>query len=231
MAKPRRIVLIRHGQSEANADKAVLATTPDYRLNLSELGREQAQAAGRALGQLFAGESVRAYVSPFFRARQTFQQIQAGAAGAINVASTYEDPRIREQDFGHLRAVEAAKLIDAERRAFGAFFYRVPDGESGADVFDRISGFLDTLWRDFEKSDYPQNALLVSHGLTVRLFLMRWFHWSVETFERLRNPSNCEFFVIELDEASGKYTLTTPLGEFTEEQTQRWRAGDGVATP
>jgi broad specificity phosphatase PhoE len=226
MAKPRRIVLIRHGQSEGNADKAVLATRPDYRLILSPLGRQQAQEAGRALGQLFAGQSVRAYVSPFFRARQTFEQIQVGAASAINVASTYEDPRIREQDFGHLRAVEAAKLIDAERRAFGAFFYRVPDGESGADVYDRISGFLDTLWRDFEKPDYPENALLVSHGLTVRLFLMRWFHWSVETFERLRNPSNCEFFVMELEDATGKYALTTPLGEFSEEETQRWRAGE-----
>jgi broad specificity phosphatase PhoE len=236
MARPRRIVLIRHGQSEGNADKAVLATTPDYRLNLSPLGREQARAAGRALGRLFAGQTVRAYVSPFFRARQTFEEIQAGAAGGFNVASAYEDPRIREQDFGHLRAVEAVRLIEAERRAFGAFFYRVPDGESGADVYDRISGFLDTLWRDFEKPDYPQNALLVSHGLTVRLFLMRWFHWSVETFERLRNPSNCEFFVMELDPETGKYALTTPLGEFTEEETQRWRRGEdtadgGIATP
>jgi broad specificity phosphatase PhoE len=226
MAKPRRIVLIRHGQSEGNADKALLATTPDYRLNLSPLGREQARAAGRALRELFGEQSVRAYVSPYLRARQTFEEIRAGG---VNVASTYEDPRIREQDFGHLRAVEATQLIEAERRAFGAFFYRVQDGESGADVFDRISGFLDTLWRDFEKPDYPDNALLVSHGLTVRLFLMRWFHWSVETFERLRNPANCEFFVMELD-ASGRYVLRTPLGEFTEEETARWRQGDGPRT-
>ena len=220
MAKPRRIVLIRHGQSEGNADKAVLASVPDYRVNLSPLGHEQAREAGAKLSKLFGGQSVRAYVSPYFRARQTFAGIRAEG---LNVASVYEDPRIREQDFGHLRAVEAARLIDTERRAFGAFFYRVPDGESGADVYDRISGFLDTLWRDFEKPDYPENALLVSHGLTVRLFLMRWFHWSVETFERLRNPSNCEFFVMELDPAGGRYNLTTPIGEFSEEETRAWR--------
>jgi len=50
---------------------------------------------------------------------------------------------------------------------------------------------------------------LVTHGLTIRLFLMRWFHWSVEKFERLRNPENCEFFVMELNRQSGKYELKT----------------------
>jgi broad specificity phosphatase PhoE len=222
MPRPRRIVLIRHAQSEGNADKTVLTHTPDYRLNLSPLGQQQARAAGAALKQLFGDQSIRAYVSPYFRTRQTFEGLRG--AGRLNVVSTYEDPRLREQDFGHLRAVEATQLIEHERRAFGAFYYRVPDGESGADVFDRISNFLDTLWRDFEKNDYPENALLVSHGLTVRLFLMRWFHWSVEKFERLRNTTNCEFFVMERD--CNRYTLTTPLGEFTEEETARWRQGD-----
>jgi hypothetical protein len=31
---------------------------------------------------------------------------------------------------------------------------------------------------------------------------------------------------MELDARTGKYILTTPLGEFTEEETQRWRTGE-----
>ena len=45
---------------------------------------------------------------------------------------------------------------------------------------------MDTLHRDFQKTDFPQNVLIVTHGLTMRLFLMRWFHWTVSEFEALR---------------------------------------------
>ena len=33
-----------------------------------------------------------------------------------------------------------------------------------------------------------QSLVIVTHGLTMRLFCMRWFHWSVEYFESLENP-------------------------------------------
>jgi hypothetical protein len=32
------------------------------------------------------------------------------------------------------------KIIKETRERFGRFFYRFPEGESAADVFDRISG-------------------------------------------------------------------------------------------
>src|SRR5438128_881411 len=132
MPKPRRIILIRHGQSEANADSARRQEVPDHRMRLTDQGREQARRAGEELAQLCGGEAVHAYVSPYHRTRETFAELRA--ASGLKVAASYEDPRIREQDFGHLRAADAHALIDAERAAFGTFFYRVPDGESGADV-------------------------------------------------------------------------------------------------
>ena len=149
-----------------------------------------------------------------------------GAEYELNITSEYEDPRIREQDFGHLRALEAFALIDAERAQFGTFFYRIPDGESGADVYDRISIFLDTLWRDFEKPDYPENALIITHGLTLRLFMMRWFHWTVEKFEILKNPFNCEHFVMNL-QPNGKYDLETCLRKYSPEETEQYKASGG----
>jgi len=73
-----------------------------------------------------------------------------------------------------------------------------------------VTTFLDTLHRDFERPAYAANCLLVTHGLTIRLFLMRWYHWTVEYFERLRNPRNCQFFVMELG-PNDRYRLVEAL--------------------
>ena len=40
------------------------------------------------------------------------------------------------------------------------------------------------------------NVVIVTHGLALRLFLMRWFQWSVHDFELSRNPDNCELIIM-----------------------------------
>jgi broad specificity phosphatase PhoE len=40
--KPKRIVLVRHGESEGNVDKEKYFSIPDYKLNLTDQGRQQA---------------------------------------------------------------------------------------------------------------------------------------------------------------------------------------------
>ena len=48
-----------------------------------------------------------------------------------------EEVQLREQDFGNFQDTEGKKREKAERLRFGRFFYRFPNGESGADVYDR----------------------------------------------------------------------------------------------
>lgn len=206
--RPKRIILIRHGNSEGNADRERYATTPDHALNLTTEGEQQALQAGQEIKQLIGEETVRVYLSPYTRTRQTYQQISQSIAP--NVDRVLEDPRLREQDWGHLRPSDQNEEISQQRDNFSTFYYRIPDGESGADVYDRISTFLETMHRDFEEPDYPPNALIVTHGFAMRLFLMRWFHWSVEEFENLRNPRNCEIVVIEL-QPDNHYKLVDTL--------------------
>ena len=110
--------------------------------------------------------------------------------------------------------------VDQDRDAYGTFYFRVPDGESAADVFDRVSDFFSTLFRDFEKPNFPQNAVMVTHGMTIRLFLMRWFHYTVEEFERLANLENCAIVSLELQE-NGRYRLMTEMP--TREAVHPWR--------
>ena len=53
--------------------------------------------------------------------------------------------------------------------------------------------------------------LIVTHGMTLRLFLMRWFHWSVEEFEALRNPGNCQIVVMQKQAGGERYALSAEL--------------------
>ena len=208
--RPKRIILVRHGESEGNLDRSRYHTTQDFALTLTPVGVEQAKQAGIRIKGFLGDEKIYVYLSPFFRTRETFQYIQESIDK--NVVKAIEDPRIREQDWGHLRHPDDNKGIIEERDNFSTFYYRIPDGESGADVYDRVSNFLDTLHRDFEKPNFPENVLIVSHGLTMRLFLMRWFHWSVEEFEKLHNPKNCQIIIMEkqIDE---HYILSSELSK------------------
>ena len=108
-----------------------------------------------------------------------------------------------------------------ERASYGHFFYRIPNGESAADAYDRISGFNESLWRYFSEDDFASVCILVTHGLMARVFLMKWYHFSVEYFEDLRNVDHCEFIVLKLDEKSGKYRLLNDLRTWSQLRRER----------
>lgn len=205
---PKRIILIRHGQSEGNSEPCIYKNKPDYALELTQNGIKQASEAGKQLKTIVNDESLFFYVSPFFRTRSTFENIVNNFPR--EQFNFIEEPRLREQERGHLRTVEENEKIEEERDAYGPFYFRFPDGESCADVFDRVSDFLGTLLRDFTKSSFPENAIIITHGMSIRLFLMRWFHWSVEEFELHANPLNCQMVIMELH-PNGKYNLKSEL--------------------
>jgi broad specificity phosphatase PhoE len=206
MAKPKRIIIVRHGESQSNADKSTRGKIQDHKIGLTDKGKLQAETVGHYLREEYIGcVPVGFWVSPFNRTRETAEKMLL-AFKKQDVAWVREDPRIREQEWGHLRAPDIAQQINDERDAYSRFWYRIPDGESGADVFDRIATFLETLHRDFRKPDHPENLILVSHGYTSRIILMKWLHYSVEEFEAAANPPNCGFYVLEL-QADERYKL------------------------
>ena len=206
--KPKRIILVRHGESTGNADPMQYLTVPDYKLPLTDIGRTQAALAGVEIKDIIGDESLHVYLSPWTRTRETFMGIKESVEP--NITGIFEDPRIREQDWGHLRHPdESSKLIDI-RNEYGPFFYRINDGESCADVYDRVSTFFETMHRDFVKDDFADNCLIVTHGMTLRVILMRWFHWTYEEFENVRNPANAQVIVMNRNE-KGRYDLETEL--------------------
>lgn len=211
MSAPGKIIMIRHGQSAANFDTSIYNRVPDYRIPLTDLGLEQARAAGEEVRRLLAGRQVCVYVSPYLRAYQTLEALDLGPL----TERVIEEPRLREQDWANFQIAGEIEDQKELRNAYGHFFYRFREGESGSDVYDRISSFMETLHRHWSKPGYAPNALFVTHGLTMRLFCMRWFHWSVEYFESLNNPDNAEVRTL-LRTSGGKYELDEPFSRWVD---------------
>lgn len=58
---PRRIILIRHGESLGNVDDTSYASIPDWRIPLTRRGERQAAHAGKELQEMIKGEALFTY--------------------------------------------------------------------------------------------------------------------------------------------------------------------------
>ncbi|MEW5301967.1 MAG: hypothetical protein WDW36_004790 [Sanguina aurantia] len=165
-------------------------------------GHHQATAAGLKIKSVMeaSGEDYNLffYTSPYKRSLQTYDGISS-CFPPSRITGVQEEVQLREQDFGNFQDQKGMELEKSERLRFGRFFYRFPNGESGADVYDRITIFEDHLIRDINAGRFANNTalVLVTHGLALRVLLMRWFHWSVDEFLCVFNPANAEPLVLE----------------------------------
>ncbi|KAK1816058.1 hypothetical protein LTR12_009561 [Friedmanniomyces endolithicus] len=237
MGKPRMIILIRHAQSEGNQNREIHQIIPDHRVKLTETGWQQAEGAGRRLRALLKpDDTLQVFTSPYRRTRETTEGIlrtltarhdpddtdSTPSPFSRNNIKVWEEPRLREQDFGNFQPCSAEmERMWRERADYGHFFYRIPNGESAADAYDRVSGFNESLWRQFTDDDFPSVTVLVTHGLMTRVFLMKWYHWSVEYFEDLRNINHCEFIIMKRNDDNGKFLLQNHLRTWSELKRQK----------
>ena len=206
---PQRIILVRHAESQGNVDRSCYLHIPDWKMRLTEEGNRQALAAGKRLKEIIADQTLGFYVSPYNRCKETLEGL-CQAFSEEQILYKKEDYRIREQECGYFQAPDRMQKVMAERRKVGAFFYRFPNGESGADVYDRASLFLQSFYRDMERGRCGQNAIIVSHGFFCRIFLTRFYRWKVEFFHSLRNFENCQFAIMAL-QPEGDYKLCSEL--------------------
>ncbi|QQK40942.1 Histidine phosphatase superfamily, clade-1 [Penicillium digitatum] len=233
MGKPRMIILVRHAQSEGNKNRDIHQTIPDHRVKLTAEGYRQAQDAGRRLRDLLQpDDKLHFFTSPYRRTRETTEGIiesltadtPAPSPFQRHTIKVYEEPRLREQDFGNFQPCSTEmERMWMERADYGHFFYRIPNGESAADAYDRVSGFNESLWRQFGEDDFANVCVLVTHGLMARVFLMKWYHWSVEYFEDLRNINHCEFLILTHNPENGKYILQNKLRTWSDLRKDRER--------
>ncbi|MCW2815922.1 MAG: histidine phosphatase family protein [Nocardioides sp.] len=153
---PAELVLVRHGESVGNrADAAARdagaeeldLSARDADVELSDTGREQAQALGRWLADRDgAALPTAAVASPYRRAADTAALALAGLDAPLD-----HDERLRERDLGVLDGLTGAGIRArhpaeaARRERLGKFYYQPPSGESWADVALRVRGLLQDL--------------------------------------------------------------------------------------
>jgi glucosyl-3-phosphoglycerate phosphatase len=158
-AAPRRVIVLRHGETDHNAARIWQGhlDTP-----LSERGIEQADAVGPAIAALSPSRIVS---SDLTRARLTAQSV--GRACGIPVEL---DPRFREIDVGAWQGLTSTQVTDGwpqvqEALARGEDARRGDHGETVAEVADRVG---DALTEHLETLG-PGECLVVStHGASGR---------------------------------------------------------------
>jgi len=145
------LILIRHGQSLGNAERR-FTHGPDE--PLTDLGREEARAAGRLVAAHYA--PVALYASPFHRAHETARLI--GEAIALEPVIV---EALREQFFGALHGRPYDEFAAAaEASALPRWERRPPGGETLREVALRAGPALDAI----AERHAGEPVVVVSHG-------------------------------------------------------------------
>lgn len=175
MARPYRLVLIRHGQSEANiVQKAqqhgetfehedIIGERVDWKQRLSDKGRDQAERGRTSLNEIYPNGFKYFdyfYVSPFIRARETASIISSQSP---EVRWRIDD-RLSERIWGIYGVVSRQEQrshfpLTARLANDDPWYIRYDGGESLFDVHNRFKDFEGKLWRE----NSEQNVMIVAH--------------------------------------------------------------------
>src|SRR3990170_143485 len=176
---PERMWLVRHGQSQGNvardlADEAGLSMIDidlrDVDVPLSDLGHQQADAAGRWFAALTPDDRPEVILSsPYIRARQTAEAICKAGALVGGESRAIIDERLREREFGVFDRLTSFGIREKfpeeaeHRKRLGKFYHRAPGGESWADVILRLRSAMNTI--NIQYAD--RRVLVVCHQVVV----------------------------------------------------------------
>lgn len=201
---PKKIIVMRHAESQEDVDKTVYAHTADLDVPLSPRGEKQSIDISHSLSNILGKGHVHFYISPGLRLRQTYDLTTSQFPKNIHHSFSVETLLLK-QYWGDV-TVENRREIEIARYKEGVLVYRFPSGESGPQLVERFKFFVNNLRGEFSRDDFPENIVILTHGFEMRIFLMAWFGWSVEHFESLANPKNCEMVTLHL-KPDGSYSM------------------------
>lgn len=196
-----RMVLLRHGQSEANVKK-IYAGHLD--VPLTEKGREQAEQSALFLGRY---EFKEIYSSPLDRAYET-----AYLAGRLeeNLVEITKLEGLMEMSFGECEGLsyeqikgsfpEFAKSL--ERDHLNVYY---PSGESLKTFYERICACYEEIKGNIIHTDH--DYLIVAHSGVIRALLAKELTGSGEGYWHYK-VENCGYAVLEY---SGVYPILAEL--------------------
>lgn len=183
------LVLMRHGQSRWNLENRF---TGFHDIDLSDLGRDEAKAAGEKLKK--AGIAFdRVFTSTLQRASNTANIAlkAAGQEGLLGAMARHND--LRERDYGDLTGLNK----DETRTKFGEEQVQIwrrsydvppPGGESLKDVVEnRVRPYFDAEIRPL--LERGENILVAAHGNSLRGILIVLGVETPETINKAEIPT------------------------------------------
>ena len=185
---PRRLLLLRHGQTAWNAARRVQG---QLEAELDDTGHRQAAAAAAVV----AGLSPAAlWSSDSVRARQT----AAYVAKETGLDPSY-DARLREYFLAERQGLTHDEYAAVAPEEFARFrsgdFDVVPGGETAAEVASRMVAALHELLGSIAPGEL---AVAVSHGAAIRDAVPALLGWPVTERAVLHGLDNCGW--VELDQ-------------------------------
>ena len=151
-----RVIVMRHGQSESNVPPVWTSSPIGY--PLTELGREQAQAAGNAL----VGRGVAAlYASTLVRAQQTAAEVGTVLGLDLVTLEGLEEIHVGVHEGGHDEDVGPVAIeVFGRWWRDGDLTHGFEGGETGHEVTERMSRALGHVVRE----QPGRTSVVISHG-------------------------------------------------------------------
>lgn len=194
----KRAYIIRHGQTDWNRIGRWQGALP---VPLNEHGVEQA----RLLAEALRTAPIQAvYTSDLPRAYDTARAL----ADALNLTPV-SDPRLQEIHLGVFQGLTRDEIIaqypqdwEALHNSGSWYEYKAPGGESRRETQQRIVAG----WQDITASAGVDTIALVSHGMTIRLLMLKLFEGETERLRRT-DFGNTSVTIVERKDGGKRWKL------------------------
>ncbi|CAM3140535.1 histidine phosphatase family protein [Prescottella defluvii] len=159
-----RLILVRHGQTEANVERRLDTRLPGARL--TELGRTQAQTLG---GRMAERPPAALVSSQALRARETAGFVETASGIALQVREGLHEAQAGELE--DRSDIESHKMFAKVFHTWhaGDLSARIPGGEAGIDIIERYVPVVDSLRAEYIDAGAGGDVVVVSHGAAIRL--------------------------------------------------------------
>lgn len=197
MERERSLFLVRHGQTTSNLIKALDTALPGA--DLTDLGQQQAQAAGAALRQRTTAARIAS--SQALRAQHTARLLREAFVDQGGVATNGgARPGMAEIPAGDLEMRTDHEAHVAYHTAFGLWLshdlnVRVPGGNDGHEILEQ---YLPSLF-ELALEEAERDLVVVSHGAVIR-FVAGYLGKVPPEFAFQHYLANCEWVEISLPE-------------------------------
>jgi glucosyl-3-phosphoglycerate phosphatase len=186
-ARPKRLVLLRHGRTEWNRVGRVQGHAD---VSLDDVGLAQAKHAAQ---HLTTYDPVVVWSSDLARARETAEQV----AAATGLDVEY-DKRLREYDVGIRQGLTFEEFEQRFPELYAGFKrgegFRVPGAETHADVAERMTAALNAAAEALGEHD---TGVIVGHGASLRVGMLAFLDLPLDKGSILAGMANGAWAVLE----------------------------------